>query len=223
MSRKQELKALRAADRRKQNWITIGIIIFGALLITGVLIWPTLQKKVVKPIARPNADFISMGDKNAKVKVEEFSDYQCPYCKQFATTQEQTFVDKYVTTGKVQWTFVPFAFLGDESVKAAEASLCAADQNKFWEYHDLLFENQKGENQGTFTRELFISFGKDLSLDMTKFQDCVDKNTNSQKVSDYLKYGQGKGVNGTPFFIVNEKMVDSSQLEAAIEAALAGK
>lgn len=223
MSRKQELKEMRAADRRRQNWITIGIIVFGALLITGVLIFPSLQKKVVKPNARPNADYTSMGDKNAKVKVEEFSDFQCPYCKQFATTMEQTFVDKYVKTGKIQLTFVPFAFLGDESVKAAEASLCAADQNKFWEYHDLLFENQKGENQGAFSRDLFISLGKDLSLDMTKFQDCVDKNTNSQKVTDFLKYGQNKGVNGTPFFIVNDKLVDSSQLEAAVEAALTGK
>jgi protein-disulfide isomerase len=222
MSRKQDLKALRAADRRKQNWITIGIIIFGALLIAGVLIWPSFQRKVVKPNARPNADYTSMGDKNAKVKVEEFSDFQCPYCKQFATTMEQAFVDKYVATGKVQITFVPFAFLGDESVKAAEASLCAADQNKFWEYHDLLFDSQKGENQGAYTRDLFISLGKDLSLDMTKFQDCVDKSTNSQKVADNLKYGQGKGVNGTPYFIVNDKLVDSSQLESAIEAALAG-
>lgn len=222
MNKKQELKALRAADRRKQNWVTIGIIAFGALLIAGVLIWPSLQKKMVKPNSRPNADYTTMGDKNAKVKVEEFSDFQCPFCKQFATTQEQALVDKYVTTGKIQIKFVPFAFLGQESVKAAEASLCAADQNKFWEYHDLLFESQKGENQGAFTRDLFVQLANDLSLDGTKFQECVDKGTHSQEVSDNVKYGQGKGVNGTPYFLVNDKLVDSSQLEAAIEAALTG-
>jgi protein-disulfide isomerase len=223
MSKKQELKALRAADRKKQNWITIGIIVFGALLIAGVLIWPSIQKRMVKPNPRPSADYTTMGDKNAKVKVEEFSDFQCPFCKQFSVEQEKALVDKYVTTGKVQFKFVTFAFLGDESVKAAEASLCAADQNKFWEYHDLLFESQHGENQGTFTRNLFVQLANDLSLDGTKFQECVDKGTHSQEVIDNVKYGQGKGVNGTPYFLVNDKLVDSSQLEAAIEAALAGK
>jgi protein-disulfide isomerase len=155
--------------------------------------------------------------------VEEFSDFQCPYCKQFATKQEPAIVDKYVTTGKIQITFVPFAFLGQESVKAAEASYCAADQGKFWEYHDLLFESQNGENQGAFTRDLFVKLANDLSLDATKFQECFDKGTYTTKVSENVKYGQGKGVNGTPYFTVNDKLVDSSQLEAAIEAALAEK
>jgi protein-disulfide isomerase len=222
MSKKQELKALRAADRKKQNWITIGIIAFGAILIAGVLILPSFQKKLVKLNPRPNADYTTMGDKNAKVKVEEFSDFQCPFCKQFATEQEQALVDKYVTTGKVQIKFVTFAFLGQESVKAAEASLCAADQNKFWEYHDLIFENQHGENQGAFNRNLFVQLANDLSLDGAKFQECVDKSTHSQEVTDAVKYGQGKGVNGTPYFLVNDKLVDSSQLTASIEAALAG-
>ncbi len=221
MSRKQELKALRSADRRKQNWITIGVIALGALLIAGVLIWPSVQRKLVKPVARPNADFTSMGDKNASVKVEEFSDFQCPFCGQFALKQEPGIVKKYVETGKIQLTFIPFSFLGPESVKAAEAAYCAADQGKFWEYHDLIFESQRGENQGAFTRNLFVQLAKDLSLDSDKFEECVDNSTHAQRVSDDLKYGQEKGVNGTPYFRVNDKLVDSSQLEAAIEEALA--
>lgn len=221
MSRKQELKALRAADRRKQNWITIGVIALGALLVAGVLIWPSIQRKVVKPVQRPNAEYTTMGDKNAKVKVEEFSDFQCPFCSQFATKQEPEIVKKYVETGKIQLTFVPFSFLGPESVKAAEAAYCAADQGKFWEYHDLIFESQRGENQGAFTRNLFVQLAKDLALDSAKFEECVDNSTHAQKVADDLKYGQGKGVNGTPYFVVNDKLVDSSQLEAAIEEALA--
>ncbi|NMB57851.1 MAG: thioredoxin domain-containing protein [Chloroflexi bacterium] len=221
MSRKQELKALRAADRRKQNKITLGIIALGALLIAGVLIWPSIQRKVVKPVPRPNAEFTSMGNKDAKVKVEEFSDFKCPFCSQFAKKQEPGIVKKYVETGKIQLTFVPFSFLGPESVKAAEAAYCAADQGKFWEYHYLLFDSQHGENQGAFTRTLFVQLAKDLSLDSTQFNECVDKSTHAQKVTDDLRYGQEKGVNGTPYFMVNDKLVDSSQLEAAIEEALA--
>lgn len=221
MSRKEELKAMRAADRRRQNIITISIIVLGALLIASVLIWPSIQRRVVKTNPRPSADYTSMGDKNAKVKVVEFSDFQCPYCKQFATEVEPTLVKNYVETGKIYVTFSPFSFLGQESVKAAEAAYCAADQGKFWEYHDLLFEGQKGENQGTFTRALFLQFANDLKLDVASFQSCIDNGTNAKKVTDDITYGQGKGVNGTPYFMVNDQLVDSSQLNAAIDAALA--
>jgi protein-disulfide isomerase len=223
MSRKEELKALRAADRRKQNMITIGIIVVGALLIAGFLIYSSLKKRDIKINPRPMADYTSMGDKNAKVKVEEFSDFQCPYCKQFATEMEPAIVKTYVETGLIQVTFSPFSFLGQESVKAAEAAYCAADQGKFWEYHDLLFESQNGENQGTFTRSLFVQLANDLSLDKATFQSCIDNGTNAQKVVDSASYGKSKGVNGTPYFLVNGQLVDSSQLNSAIDAALSAK
>lgn len=223
MSTREELKALRAADRRKQSWITVGIIGFCSLLIAGVLILPSLKKREVKIISRPMADYTSMGDKNARVQVEEFSDYQCPYCKLFVTENEDSIVKQYVETGKVHLTFVPYSFLGQESVKAAEAAYCAADQGKFWEYHYQIFEMQNGENNGVFTRALFLQLAKDVSLDVNLFQSCIDNGTNAQKVADNVKYGQSIGVNGTPYFSVNGKMVDSSQLVAAIEEALAAE
>jgi len=223
MSKRAELKSMRAASRRTQNWITIGVVIIGALLIAGVLIWPSLNRKAVITNPRPKADYTSMGDPKAPVKVEEFSDYQCPYCKMFGDEQEPAIVKNYVETGKVHFTYTPYSFLGPESVKAAEAAYCAADQGKFWEYHDLLFEKQAGENKGTFSRNLFISLANDLKLDSTAFQSCIDTGKNTQKVQDNLKYGQSKGVSGTPYFLVNDKLVDSSKLIEAIEAALKGK
>ncbi|GAP20128.1 DsbA family protein [Leptolinea tardivitalis] len=220
MSKREEMKALREADRRRQNTITIIIIAVGALLITGALIWPSIKRQVVKPNPRPMADYNSMGNKNAKVKVEEFSDFQCPYCREFALKAEPEFVKQYVETGKVFVTFTPFSFIGEESVKAAEAAYCAADQGKFWEYHDLLFENQNGENKGNFTRSLFLQFAKDLSLDTAAFQTCIDNGTNAAKVKDNMTYGQNKGVNGTPYFMVNGTLVDSSKLIETVEKAL---
>jgi protein-disulfide isomerase len=223
MSKNAELKAMRASSRRTQSWMTIGIVIFGALLIAGVLIWPSLSRKPVVTNPRPMANYTSMGDPNATVKVEEFSDYQCPYCKMFSTEQEPAIVKNYVATGKVLFTYTPYSFLGPESVKAAEAAYCAADQGKFWEYHDLIFANQSGENKGAFSRSLFITMANDLKLDSTAFQTCIDNNTNAKKVQDNLEYGKSKGVSGTPYFLVNDKLVDSSGLIAAIEEALKTK
>ncbi len=220
MSQKAKLKALRAANRRRQNYLIVGIIALCAFLITGALILPSMQKNTVEINPRPMADKNSMGDQNAKVKVEEFSDFQCPYCGQFALKQEAKYVEKYVKTGKVYLTFVPFSFIGEESVKAAEAAYCAADQGQFWEYHDQIFSNQNGENQGAFTRDVFITLANNLSLDMTTFEDCIDKETYRERVMDDITYAQSKGVNGTPYFMVNDKLVDSSELEAAIEEAL---
>jgi protein-disulfide isomerase len=223
MSKNAELKAMRAASRRTQSWITIGIIILGAVLIAGVLIWPSLNRKPVVTNPRPMANYTSMGDSNAPVKVEEFSDYQCPYCKLWATEQEPSIVKTYVATGKVLFTYTPYSFLGQESVKAAEAAYCAADQGKFWEYHDLIFSNQSGENKGAFSRNLFVSMANDLKLDSTAFQTCIDNNTNAKKVQDNLAYGKSKNVSGTPYFLVNDKLVDSSGLVPAIEEALKTK
>jgi protein-disulfide isomerase len=223
MGKRAELKAMRASTKRTQSWITIGVVIIGALLIAGVLIWPSLNRKEVVVNPRPQANYTSMGNPDATVKVEEFSDYQCPYCKLFKDEQEPILVKNYIETGKIYFTYTAFSFLGPESIKAAEASYCAADQGKFWEYHDLIFANQAGENKGTFSRNLFVSMANDLKLDSTAFQTCIDTGANSQKVQDNIKYGKSKGVTGTPSFLVNDKLVDSSKLIAEIEAALKTK
>ncbi len=218
MSKREELKALRAADRRRQNQVIMGILVFGALLIAGVLLWPSLMKEKLSKI-----NFPSVGSAEAVVIVEEFSDFQCPYCQRFALQMEPEFMTRYVETGKVLWKFIPFSFLGEESVKAAEAAFCAEDQEKFWEYHKLIFESQNGENGGAFTKDKFMQLAVNLSLDTTVFEKCVEDATHAQKVKDSLTYGKNLGVNGTPYFMVNGRLVDSSELSAAIDSALAEK
>ena len=81
---------------------------------------------------------------------------------------------QYVDEGKVQMVFKHFAFLGPESQWAAVASECAADQGKFWEYHDKLYNSQQGENQGAFNKDKLIAFGEELGLDAAAFAACVN-------------------------------------------------
>ncbi len=84
-------------------------------------------------------DGFSIGDPNAPVKVEEFSDFRCSHCQNFALNYEADFIKKYVDTGLVYLTFHNYAFLAEDSTDAAEATYCAAEQNAFWQYKNLLY------------------------------------------------------------------------------------
>jgi protein-disulfide isomerase len=133
-------------------------------------------------------------------------------------------LQSYIDSGKVNLVYKHSAFLGQESVWAAQAAECAADQGKFWEYHDLLFDKQSGENVGTFTKEKLLSYAKDLGLDMAKFEPCVKNDETLQRVAADTNEGRQVGVTGTPTFFINGKpLVGAQRLEAfqsQIDAAL---
>lgn len=110
-----------------------------------------------------SSDFIE-GNANAPVSVIIYVDFQCPYCGKFFKETQQKALDNYAKDGKIRLISRDFAFLGDESLKAAEAARCAGDQGKFWEYHDYLFTHQNGENKGNFSNLNLKTFAKELKL-----------------------------------------------------------
>ncbi|MCL5019399.1 MAG: thioredoxin domain-containing protein [Patescibacteria group bacterium] len=95
----------------------------------------------------------ALGKPDAPVTIIEFADYQCPFCERYYTDAEKNIMEDYVKTGKVKFIFRNYAFLGPESILAAEGGYCAAEQGKFWEYHNFLYEHQGPENSGTFSKE----------------------------------------------------------------------
>lgn len=104
-----------------------------------------------------------------------------------------------------------FAFLGEESIWAAEASECAADQNAFWEYHDLLFDQQQGENRGAFNVENLKGFAVDLDLDADTFNECMDSEKHRERVLAETTLARQIGVNSTPAFAINGVPVMGAQ------------
>jgi protein-disulfide isomerase len=132
---------------------------------------------------------------------------------------------QYVTEGKINFVYKHSAFLGQESVWAAQASECAADQGKFWEYHDLLFDKQTGENVGTFTKENLVAYAQELDLDMAQFEPCLQNDATLQRVAADTQEGGQAGVRGTPTFFINGQPLVGAQpvetIRAAIETALA--
>ncbi len=229
LSKRQVIKKEREKKQKRQRYTTILIVCGVALVIVALMIIPSLTSTEKKPSSRPNANFNAMGDPNAPVKIEEFSDFQCPYCKMFADETEPQIVENYVATGKVYFVYTPYGpsgnYIGQESQDAARAAFCAADQNKFWEYKDTLFAHHTGENVGDFPVSKLEAFAKDIGLDMTQYNSCFTENKFDQKLADGFTAGINAGVGGTPSFIINGKLIEGAlpyeNFKQEIEAALA--
>ena len=168
----------------------------------------------------------ALGAVDAPVTIVEYSDYQCPHCANFAKNTMPEVVKNYVAAGKVRYVHKDMAILGEQSQWAAQAANCAADQGHFWEYHELLFQNQGDENKGTFSRDNLKQFATDLGLDATAFNQCLDQNKYSQRVVDETAEGKQRGVEGTPSFFVGDELVVGnmpfSQMKEIIEKHLEG-
>lgn len=166
----------------------------------------------------------SKGDAKATVIVTEYADFQCPACRRFFTGTERQLKEQYVDKGLVRYVFRNMAFLGNESRWAAEASECANEQSRFWEYHDKLFEKQAGENVGVFSKGNLKLLAAGLGLQTAQFDGCLDSGKYAAKVQQELAEAQQKGVRGTPAVLVNGKLIeggaDYQVLRAAIDAAL---
>jgi len=173
------------------------------------------------PIEVSEDDDPVKGDKDAPVTIIEFSDYECAFCGRYSAQTYHEIIEKYVDTGKAKYVFRDFPLgFHQNAQKAAEASECADDQGKFWEYHDILFLNQ-----GALSINDLKGYASDLSLDTSKFDSCLDSGKYASEVRKDLADGGKAGISGTPSFIINgQKLVGAqpfSAFEQAIEAALA--
>jgi len=128
--------------------------------------------------------------------------------------------NQYMETGQVTFVYKHMAILGQESIWAAEASECAADQGKFWEYHDLVFSRQAGENQGAFTKDKLLGMAQELKLDMTKFEPCLKNEQTRGRVQADTEAGQEAGVRGTPTFFINGQALVGAQPIGAFKAVI---
>ncbi len=147
-----------------------------------------------------------IGEADAPVTIIEFGDYQCPYCGRFVTNTWPQIDAQYVQSGQVRFGFWNFAFLGPESTWAAEAAECAADQGKFWEYHDKLYSSQMGENQGAFNKDNLKAFAAELGLDTQAFNACLDSGKYTALIQEDANTA-GAYAHSAPTFLVNDQSI----------------
>lgn len=161
----------------------------------------------VIPTGRTDEGAPMLGTPDAPVTIVEYSDYQCPHCQNFNLNVLPDVIKNYVTAGDVQHIHKNAAILGEESQWAAMAALCAADQGHFWEYNELLFNRQQGQNQGAFSRDNLKQFAAELQLDTGQFNQCLDENKYAEKVVSETQEAQSRGMKGTPTFFINDEFV----------------
>lgn len=156
-----------------------------------------------------------LGSVNAPITIIEFGDYQCPQCDAWFNKVRPSIENDYINTGKANLVFVDLAFFGPDSVKAAEASYCAEEQGKYWEYHNILYSNQRGTNDGWASAPNLKNFASQIGLDMNLFSSCLDSDKYEKRVQHNIQVAKSSGASGTPTFVLVSSKGGQQKIEGA--------
>jgi predicted DsbA family dithiol-disulfide isomerase len=171
-----------------------------------------------RPRQAVGADGPAIGPVDAKITLVEFSDYQCPYCAR-AEPVVQELLRRYPNDIRLVYRHLPLPFHADAR-GAAEAAICAWDQGKFWDYHELLFTDQRA-----LGAEQLLEYADRLALDREAFAACLGADITAQRVRDDMVEAESLGATGTPTFFINGMMMTGArpieEFEAVIDAELA--
>jgi protein-disulfide isomerase len=177
---------------------------------------PTKLMELAKPMTK--------GDPNAPYTIIEFADFQCPACGQFYSQVEPLIESEFVTTGKAKFVYYDFPLTNvhPNAFLAARAGHCAADQDKFWEYHNVLYRNQNRWSGQQNPTGPFEDYAKDLGLDAAAFNGCLESDKHADVVTANMQLGTLMQVPGTPTLFVSAGRGQGRRVESSIEGIRAG-
>jgi protein-disulfide isomerase len=215
-SSKREQIRKRNIQRKRKKWLTFAVITISIGLFISLIIF--IPRIIAGGSSIKNNLGFELGDPNAPIIVEIFSSYSCSHCKTFAEGDEKSFIKDYVDTGKVFYRYINLPTSDSMSIAAAEASYCAADQNRFFEYKELLYKNAAIPDG--FNIENLISYSNDIGLDSEQFLSCLESDKYADAYLDDRTYASSTGIKYTPSFLINGQIVTASELVATVEAIL---
>lgn len=204
--RQARREQIRRKDTRNRL-LGIGLISIVAILVAFLIIYPNFKPvgdiSTAPEVTRSQVKFNAAGNPDAPIRIDEYSDFQCPYCRIFFEETESQIMESYVADGTVYFVYNSFGdFIGPESAAAAEAAYCAGDQEKFWEMHDIIFANQTGENVGNYTDRRLSAFAEKIGLDMDQFNSCYNGGDHRDRVNQDAKNATIAGIKATPSFVL---------------------
>ena len=192
----------------------IGVAGAAIVLVTLVAVFATSYMSDFETARTPNAedetkplhlkDAPVLGSKDATITIVEVGDYQCHMCKLWFEETRPQIVENYINTGKANFVFLDMPFLGSDSIPASEATYCADDQGKYWEYHSMLFTYQEDEIDGGWASATRLqAFAFNLGLDIEQFDKCMTTDDHFARVNYNKQVAVTEfGANSTPMFMI---------------------
>ncbi len=195
-------------------------IVLGAILIVGAILYTSGSRPSYENTAQvkqnesetkinlsiKNSDHI-LGNPNAKISVIEYSDFECPFCSKLFFEIIPKIRENFIKSGKINFVYrhFPLRSIHKNAQKAAEASECAGEQGKFWEYHDIIFENQN-----LLSLDKLKSWAIELNLNTEQFNSCLDSEKYSSRIDSDYNDGLTLGISGTPATFINGKLISGA-------------
>jgi len=198
----------------------MALVSAAAVVIGAVLIFLALPKLADRggDLIFPPGDYPAtlvrsdvVGSATAPVVIELYADFQCPACKVFVTDQLHRLVDEFVVPGTVRIEAKDIAFLGrgtpDESLELAAGAACATEQDRYWQYHDLVFWNQGRENKGDHSADFIGRVATAAGIDRAAWDACLARSDIRATITSRTSTAIAQGVNRTPTLLVNGQSI----------------
>jgi protein-disulfide isomerase len=233
-SKRQERREKMQQQQKRSRMVTLVLIVLGSALVVLAFVYPQFKSvgDIIVPEPRTdllNPDGLSLGDPNAPAVIDVFEDFQCSHCKTFSENIEPLIIEYLVKTGKARLVYHNYPFLDGDGVSngggsdlAANASMCANEQGKFWEMKDIIYANA---SSGLPDNRRLTAMAEAIDLDMNTFNACFDANKYQAEIQADYDYGQELGVSGTPSAFVNKAKVENPVFQdiAVAVDAIAGQ
>ena len=211
----------KVTPKKKNNrtffWIAIGagLILIAALI--GIGLYNSRSSNESNLVAEQPADRTSIGDPDAPVLVETYEDFLCPHCADFTEELGPVLMD-LVNEGTVRWEYKYRVIGGADSLTANMAAECAADQGKFWEYHEELFRRIKQNGKVAVFPDSLKKQAADMGLDTREFNECLDSKKHLDAVKQIDQAAAARGINATPTIFINGQRYEGSRSPEAFRA-----
>ncbi|MCC7118349.1 MAG: DsbA family protein [Anaerolineales bacterium] len=153
----------------------------------------------------PTEGYPSQGPADAPITIVEFSDFQCPFCRRFHEETYRALLEAYPNQIRFVYRNFPLTSIHPDAMSAAVASLCANDQNVYWDYHDKLFSSE------TLDQTTYLQYAKDLNLDVDKFIACLSSGEHDASIKSDMDFSINLGIQSTPTFFVNGLAIVGAQ------------
>lgn len=203
--------------------VVVGVLV---IMVGGTFVSKKADSNAKTPAsvsADRNYGITFNGDLTGVPVIDIYEDFQCPVCAQFEKLNGD-YIESLIADKKATVVYHTLSFLGPESVQAANAAACSADQGKFLKYHRTLYANQKGENTGAWSNDVLTVLGQVAGITEKKFSECVNKGDYLKWVVNVADAGAKANVNSTPTVFINGKEIDrnteyfdAAKFKAAVE------